>query len=181
MYAKAVMDLVSDRGEYVLTLPGEQVYYQGATRERISALAIEASPWELARELFFLEDWQKISKNDIVIVSEAEDGSSIELLLKPGKHSDLYRQITFEANPWRMVTSELHSNTGEIIAETTYSDFEDYDGIWIARTAQTRFPGNGGIMEFHANSIQVNDEIEAAHFDVEQAVQDVVDKEYQRQ
>lgn len=180
MYAKAVLDLVSAAGEYVLVLPGEKAVYQGAVDEQMEALALAATPGELARELFFLEDWQNLSKGDFDVVATGEDGAFIELLLKPRKATGVFRRMRFEGSPWRLVSSKLQSKEGEDIANTVYTDYENHDGVLIAQTARCQFPKTGGLMEFQINTLRVNEDIDASRFDVDAYLQTALDKGYIR-
>jgi hypothetical protein len=157
--------------EFVMEFPKkkDESYYQ-VEGEEFEDVPYSVSPSDIAREMFFPEDWDELKRRQVRMLSwDAESGTA---LLEIGPKRSPRRRIEVgltDSQPerWVLVSNELlNEKTGERIALTLLSDYTLNENVYFPALIDAVFPTEETGMKFKLRNIRVNAEIDEERFDL---------------
>ena len=168
-YTAPVLRLTCSGDAFLIELPTEKQFYYRVGGEHFEGLSFNVTPVDIARELFLPEGWNKIERKRVRLVSHDETTHSAELAIAPGaQEGEPLRRVWVQGLPWVVVRSELQNpETGEVIAETTKSDYYQQDEARFAKVIEARFPRQEAFMRFEFRSFDLDEAPEDADFDLD--------------
>jgi len=103
--------------------PGERQEALWENGRRTYGQPMPVSPFAIARELFFPEDWAAAAK--AASFSDEEEDGLVALAIEG---EDYRREILVTGPPWALIRNRLYKD-GKLLAETAYEDYRVYGEV----------------------------------------------------
>jgi len=163
-HGSVVIRLTSVGAQFLIEFPAtrDDPYYQ-LEGEQFDSVPFSVSPSDIAREMFFPEDWGAMKVRHLR-VARGSDDRSLVLDIRKRSHR---RRVVVEGPPWDVVRSELLDENGTVVAVTTKRDYRMEGGVRFPAHIDAHFPGEQTRMTFAFRKVLLNTELDDAVFDIE--------------
>lgn len=162
---KRLFEMVCSGAQWKVELPTEDKVYYYDGPAQATASGKDVTPLALARELFFVEEWQDLNPSQVQVISRSQDDSRIVLRID---HQGTSRLVTLEGTPWAVKDSELYDDTGVVLARVERSHFTTDGGGAFPMEVTAHFPVDDTTLRFRLSDATFNtDDLEDTLFSVE--------------
>jgi len=165
---KPLFRLTCVGNEYLIEFPTEKQYYHELEGAEFESVPFPVSPSDVVREMFFPEDWEKLTPRHVRMV-RYDDGTrtaAIEVL-ESILRKRVRRRVEVTGTPWVVTKSELLDKQGDIVAVTQKSDYRDIEGLRFPAMVDAEFPGEKTRMSFNLRSVTLNPQINPGDFNID--------------
>lgn len=160
---------------FVLEFPTKREYCYREREESFETL----SSAEIVREMFQPERWAELSERVVRMTSFDATAQTAALeLWTGGRHPWRKRVIQVQGAPWVLLENTLFNQEGAVIAKTTKAAYHEQEGIRYPTEIESTFPGEGAWMRFLMRRVDINLEVEASVFDLQQRVKSLKRSDY---
>lgn len=163
---------------FLLEVATRHEYFLGERGQRIEGMSRAVSPADIARETFLPEAWGALPPGRVRMVEfdAAQQRAVFEVLAERGRK--VHRRVEVTGPPWVARRSELLDDDGVPLAITVKGDYRDADGVRFPAEVRSEFPGEDAFMEFSMKTFAINEPVDAALFDIQARLDDILARDY---
>lgn len=156
--------------EFLMEFPGsqDQSFYQ-VEGETFEDVPFSVSPSDIAREMFFSEDWSAMKKRGARVTAYDPDAATATISIGDGDRPRRMIEVVqvSEASPrWVIQKNTRLTDTGEVLAITISGEFTDVDGALFPTSVDAQFPTEETRMTFTMRNVRLNVEVPDEAFDI---------------
>jgi len=144
------------RGDaWVIDIPSENQRFTGHGAAEFDGVeGVSVTPFDIAREVFFQEDWDAVVPDQAEMLRYSPRTQSAVLVIT--RPDGLRRRIEVSGAPWVVTRSSLYTPEGELLSEVERSEYREVDGFRVASRVTAVFPLNSAGFEFRLRSIEID-------------------------
>ncbi len=178
-YAHTAFRLYCQGSRFLVVMPLDQQYFYREAGEALQYYGPDASPADIAREMFLPEAWKSVSPRLSRISAFDRDSRRLEMeVFRDDVPPTLKRRLLLEGPPWVIVESRLYDRDGQVLAVTRKQDYRLHGGVRLPTELQTDFPLSNAWMRFEMGRVQVNEPMAPELFDVSGRLSEARQKGY---
>lgn len=156
--------------EFLMEFPGsqDQSFYQ-VEGETFEDVPFSVSPSDIAREMFFPENWSALKKREARVTAYDPGRAVATMSIGSGERPRRVVEIirVNEANPrWVIRKNARLTDEGDVLAITTSGEFTDVDGALFPTSVDALFPTEETRMTFTMRNVRLNVEVPEETFDI---------------
>lgn len=166
-YAHTAFRLYCQDKRFLIVMPLDQQYYYRQSGEALEYYGPQASPADIAREMFVPEAWAQVSPRLSRVTAFHREARQLELeVYRDEAAPSLKRWLRVEGPPWVILESKLYDRAGQVLAWTRKSDYRQHGEVRIPAELQTDFPLSDAWMRYEMGRVNVNESIPPEKFEV---------------
>lgn len=144
--------------EFPMERDPEKRYYYQFGGEQFESVPFSVSPSDVARELFFPEEWAKLGRREARIIGYEQGVATMTVGSRrhPRRVLDVGQ---LEDGHWVVLKSELLDDDGGIVALTTRNTYHEVDGYRFPTAVDVEFPGEQARISFELQNIRINTDL----------------------
>lgn len=144
------------RGDaWVIDIPSENQRFAGHGAAEFDGVeGVSVTPFDIAREVFFQEDWEAVAPDQVEMLRYSPRTQSAVLVVT--RPDGFRRRIEVAGAPWVVTRSSLYTPEGELLSEVERGEYREVDGFRVASRVVSTFPLNNASFEFRLRSIEID-------------------------
>jgi len=156
--------------EFLMEFPGsqDQSFYQ-VEGENFEDVPFSVSPSDIAREMFFSEDWAGMKRRD-ARVAAFDPATAVATIAVTGgdRPRRMIEVVQVNANSprWVIQKNTRLTDAGAVLAITTLDEYTDVDGALFPTSVDALFPTEETRMTFTMRNVRLNVEVSDEAFDI---------------
>lgn len=156
--------------EFLMEFPGsqDQSFYR-VEGETFEDVPFSVSPSDIAREMFFPENWSALKKRDARVTAYDPIRATATLSVGGGDRPRRLIEViqVNEASPrWVIQKNTRLTDEGDVLAITTSGEFTNVDGALFPTSVDALFPTEETRMTFTMRNVRLNVEVPEETFDI---------------
>ncbi len=166
-YGSTVVRLTCVGSEFLFAFPTEKEFYYRLAGEQRASVDFSVSPADIAREMFFPEDWADIDRERVGMTDFDPESQTVEVAVATAGRRAVKRRLTIKGPPWVVVENERLNRRGEVVAVTSAGGYRLVEGVYLPTWTESVFPLDATRMRLDFRKIIPNAEIPDAYFDIQ--------------
>ena len=163
-----VFRMISVGEEFYLEFPTEDKCFYLVKGLRIESVQFSVSPSDVAKEMFLAESWADLNPREFHL--ESYDPATGIARATVGSRKNPRRRLELQGPPWRVLRSERLDRSGEVVSETTLSDYYEKDGIRFPTVVDCHFISEDSTMKFMVKDPTMNPDLAPEIFTIDPKV-----------